>query len=85
MLPEYGSVSVSSVSSITGSSGSVGAVVSGIVVSGTPAIYKDGIVAKAIEDDFIYYITEDKTEKLTDDSVAEFCGIYDGFVYYTVK
>ena len=56
----------------------------GVVVSGTPAVYKDGIVAKAIEDDFIYYITENKTEKLTDDSVAEFCGIHDGFVYYTV-
>ena len=57
----------------------------GVVVSGTPVIFRDGIVAKGIEDDHIYYITENKTEKLTDDTVEEFCGIHEGFVYYTVK
>ena len=57
----------------------------GVVVSGTPAIFKDGIAARGIEDDLLYYITENETVKLTDDVISEFSGVYDGYVYYTIR
>ena len=56
-----------------------------VTVNGTPVLYKDGIVARGIVDDCVYYITEDSTEKLTDDELYEFLGVKDGFVYYTIR
>ncbi len=55
-----------------------------IAVSGTPAFYKDGFAARGLEGDFIYYITEKETVKLSDDEAFEFLGVLDGFVYYTI-
>lgn len=56
-----------------------------VVVEKPAFAYKDGIAAMGLDDNRMYYITEDKTVKLTDDEVVEFSGIYDGFVYYTIK
>lgn len=56
-----------------------------VVVAGRPVLYNEGIVARGIKDDNVYYITDDSSEKFTDDEIYEFLGVKDGFVYYTIR
>ncbi len=57
----------------------------GVIAGITPALYKDGIVTVNHVDKKLYYITKDEAIALTDDKIESLVGVYDGFVYYTIK
>ncbi len=56
-----------------------------LVVEEPPVLYKDGIAAKGLDDNFMYYVNENGALKLTDDEASVFLGVYEGFVYYTIE
>ncbi len=57
----------------------------GVIAGIRAETYKDGIATMNHVDKKPYYITEKTAIKLTDDKIKSFCGVHDGFVYYTIK
>lgn len=57
----------------------------GVIAGAKVQLYKEGIATMNQVDKNPYYITKDGATKLTDDEIKRFCGVHNGFVYYTIE